>query len=654
MRKKILIAVLAVVFCSAFYLPVNASDVEIAKTYLKRAMINRDNPQISSLMIDKAGEYAAFFPECEFLLLENCRKTGDFSNAQKLVASMLIKSNKAFLIDDYDIDLQAAQIYHYLHSYKEALPFYKAAVGRVGKRTCSNYLEYLSCAFSADAPAAQILPILREASSLYSNQEIVFYQTLYSFKTGTTPFGEPVQLIRQLENNGYSVQEIQYLKSFLVKNEKDLGSFIDNFMQTQDISSKWGRDIVYGLLQRLTVTDENILDNCLSLWEKYDGNSDVRTFRFLAYSPLADWIKSGGKFAGWLNYTGKRVTDTDNNGRPELIVEVKNGIVINRSEDKNQDGIAEREFDFYDNGKINKIYIREDNENFWCYDFNQYDSSLLTVENVRAGKLAEKNFIRKGAFVFNEAMPYPVLQDSLVDFREEYRDGEVLRSKFSDGKIVLLEKDSDSDGFFEHSALFKNGVISEAFVDMDKDGVPELHEIYHNGKLVQCESGYSNIDGVYYYKEVFSNNETEKYWDNDRDLKYEILERTLPNGIVQVYFDADNDGVYDYMHEKAKDGSYDVYTVNPDKTKKRRIAAAAAKQRTVEMKNWTVISSRNADLLPVPDEINFFDTKSEGMNGIFSYKNQKFYFSDGLLESPDFNFRLQRNGERLFLFDCGA
>lgn len=650
MRKKILIAVLMCRFLSAM----SASDIEIAKTYLKRAIINRDNPQISSFMIDKAGEYAAFFPECEFLLLENCRKTGNFGNAEKLVADMLIKKDKAFLIDDYDIDLLSAQIYYYLHSYKEALPFYKSVISHPGKRTFDNYLEYLSCAFLADAPAAQMLPVLREASSLFPNREIVFYQTLYSFKTGTTPFGEPIQLIRQLENNDYSVQEVQYLKSFLVKNEEELGIFIDDFMQIQDISPKWGRDIVYELLRRLTITDERILDNCLSLWEKYDGNNDVRTFRFLAYSPLADWIKSNEKFAWWADYTGKRTVDTDNNGRPELVVEVKNGIVINRSEDKNQDGISETEFDFYDNGKIDKIYIREDNENFWCYDFNQYDGSLLTVENVRAGKLVEKNVMRRGAFVFNESMPYPVLQDLLVDFREEYRDGEVLRSKFSEGKIVMQEKDSDGDGFFEYCALFNNGVISEAFIDMDKDGVPELHEIYDNGKLVQCESGYSNTAGVYYYKEMFANNTIEKYWDNNRDLKYEILEKTLPSGVVQMYFDSDNDGVYDYMHEKNKDGTYDVYELNSDGTKKRRIAAAAAKQRTVKMKNWTVVSSRNADLLPIPDEINFFDTQTEGMSGFFLYKNRNFYFSDGLLESPDFSFRLLRNGERLFLFDCGA
>lgn len=654
MRKKILITILTAVFCSVVHLPISASDIEIAKTYLKRAMINRDNPQISSLMIDKVGEYADFFPECEFLLLENCRQTGDFGNAEKLTADMLAKRNKAFLIDDYDIDLQAARIYHYLHSYNEALPFYKAAVGKVGKRTCGNYLEYLSCAFSAEAGAAQILPVLKEASSLFPNQEIIFYQILYSFKTGTSPFGEPAELIRQLENNGYSVQEIQYLKSFLVKNENDLEQFINDFMQLRDISPKWGRDIVYDLLQRLTVTNETVLDNCLALWEKYDGNGDARTFRFLSYSPLADWIRSNEKFAGWADYTGVRVIDVDDNGVSELTAEVKNGIVVKRIEDKNQDGIAEKEFDFHDNGKIDKIYIRENNENFLCCNFNPHDSSLLTVENVRAGKLAKKNFMRKGAFVFTQSVPYPILHDSLVDFREEYSDGDVSRSKFSDGKIVSQEKDNDGDGFFEYSALFKDGVISEAFIDMDKNGIPELHEIYRNGKLVQCESGYSNIDGVYYYKEVFSNNETEKYWDNNRDLKYEILEKTLPSGVVQVYFDADNDGVYDYMHEKSNDGAFDVYTVNPNGTKKQRIAAAPAKHNAVETKNWTVISSRNADLLPIPDEINFFDTKSEGMNGIFSYKNQKIYFSDGLLESPDFSFRLQRDGERLFLFDCGA
>ena len=57
MRKKYFIAVLAVIFCCAIYSPANASDSEIAKTYLRRAMASRDNPQILSRMINEAKEY---------------------------------------------------------------------------------------------------------------------------------------------------------------------------------------------------------------------------------------------------------------------------------------------------------------------------------------------------------------------------------------------------------------------------------------------------------------------------------------------------------------------------------------------------------------------------------------------------------------------
>lgn len=654
MRKKSLVAVSVVIFCCTTYLSMNASDSEIAKTYLRRAMINRDNSQISLHMINEAKEYSVTFPEYEFLQLENCRNTGNFSNAEKYLRDMLVKRNKAFLLDDYDIDLQAARIYHYLHSYKEALPFYESAVGTNGKKTYGNYLEYLSCLFLADAPKSQVLPVLQKVSSLFSNQEIVFYQILYSFKFSESPFGEPIRLIRQLENNGYYPQEILYLKSFLVKDEEELGRFAEKMSQMSDISKKWGRDIVYGLLERFTVTDENILRKCLSLWKEYDGNNDVRTFRFLTYSPLGEWIKSNEDFAQWVTFSGVRVVDTDDNGKPELTVKVKDGIVINRSEDKNQDGIIENEFIFYDNGKIDEIFVRDDYKNYWNYNFNQYDSSLLTAENIRAGNVTEKNYMLKGAFVFNENQPLPILQDSLVDYREEYFDGEILRIKFSDGKIVLKEKDSDSDGFFEYSAHHKNGVISEAFIDMNKDGEPDLHEIYHNGKLVQCESGYSKTTGVYYYKEIFQNSEIEKYWDNNKDLVYELLEKTLTSGIIQSYFDLNNDGTYDYLHERMQDGSYGVYTLNSDRTKKHKITSVSAEKRAKKMKGWIVISSRNADLLPIPDEINFSDIKSECMKGAFSYKNQKFYFSDGLLKSSDFNFRLVRNGEKLFLFDCGA
>ena len=654
MRKKYFIAVLAVIFCCAIYSPANASDSEIAKTYLRRAMASRDNPQILLRMINEAKEYAACFPEYEFLQLEKCHKVGDFYNAEMYVKNMLAKRNKAFLLDSYDIDLQAAQTYHHLHFYKEALPFYKSAVAVTGRRTKDNYLTYLSCLFSSGISASGILPVLREASALFSDSEIVFYQTLYSLKTATAYFGNSTDLIRQLENNGYLPQEIQYLKSFLVKNQNDLGKFVADLEQMQDISAKWGRNIVYGLMERFTITDENILRNCLSLWKKYDGNSDVRTFRFLTYSPLADWIKTNDEFASWAVYTGKRIVDVDDNGNAELAIKVKNGIVINRSEDKNQDGIVEREFVFHDNGRIDTIFTRENNKNFWRYNFNKYDSSLLTVENTRAGEIAEKYFVRKGAFVFNESQPLPILQDSLLDCREEYWNGQISKSKFADGRIVSQKKDRDSDGYFEYSAVFTNGTISEAFIDTDKNGVPDLHENYQNGKLVLCESGYSGTTGFYYYKEIFSDNKIEKYWDNSKDLKYEIYEKTLADGSMCSYFDINSDGIYDYMHEGIENGSYDVYTLNSDRTKKQKIKAAVNKKRVVKEKGWTVISSRNADLLPVPDEIYFFDTKSEKMNGTFSYKKQKFYFSDGLLKSKDFSFRLLRNGERLFLFDCEA
>ena len=69
MRKKSLVAVSVVIFCCTTYLSMNASDSEIAKTYLRRAMINRDNSQISLHMINEAKEYSVTFPEYEFLQL---------------------------------------------------------------------------------------------------------------------------------------------------------------------------------------------------------------------------------------------------------------------------------------------------------------------------------------------------------------------------------------------------------------------------------------------------------------------------------------------------------------------------------------------------------------------------------------------------------
>jgi hypothetical protein len=653
MKRKSLFAVMAVIFY-CMTLPVNASDLQIAKSYLKRAMVNRDNPKIVSHLCNQAKEYAVCFPEYEYLQLEVCHETGDFSDALQYLQDMQAKQNKAFIIDDYDIASQAARTYHYLHSYREALPFYKKVVAQTDKKNAGDYLKYLSCLFASGVAPSQILPVLQEASALFSNQEFVFYQVLYSVKSSSNPFGEPAALIRSLENNGYATQETQYLKSLLIKNQDELGAFI-NDLQNKQIDAKWGRDIVYGLLERFTVTDENILDTCMSLWNDYAGNADVRTFRFLSYSPLAEWIKSNEKFAHWTVFTGSRTTDIDGNGKAELVVSVKDGIITNRSEDKNQDSVVEREFAYFDNGKIDKVYTRENNTDFQCYTFNEYDSSLLTAEFIKDSKITERNAFIKGAFVFTENQPFPVLQDNLIDYREEYFDNETVKTKFANAKVVMTEKDRDGDGYFEYRALYESGVIAQAFIDMDKNQTPDMHEVYRNGKLVQCEAGYSNTTGVYYYKEVFAKDGIEKYWDNDKDLKYEIFEKTFSDGLVQSYFDVNKDGIYDYMQEKTKDKNVSVYAVNPDKTKKRKIAASVVKQKNIaKTRGWTVISARDSARLAIPDDISFFDTDSKNASGTFSYKKQKFYFSDGLVKSADFNFRLLRNGEKLFLFDCGA
>ena len=102
--------------------------------------------------------------------------------------------------------------------------------------------------------------------------------------------------------------------------------------------------------------------------------------------------------------------------------------------DKNQDLVVEREFAYFDNGKIDKVYTRENNTDFQCYTFNEYDSSLLTAEFIKDSKITERNAFIKGAFVFTESQPFPVLQDNLIDYREEYFDNETVKTKFANAR----------------------------------------------------------------------------------------------------------------------------------------------------------------------------------------------------------------------------
>lgn len=626
-----------------------SSNDALAQIYLKRALADQSRPEITLSLLQQSLEYSSEYPEYYYLMLEYNDKAESHAEDAQLVELLMQTKDNRFLIEEYKILTKAAEIYTFLHQYEEALAVYSEILEMKEKKLHQDYLNFISCLFSFQhADRQKIADVIQEGFSYYATNEILFYKALYSLKFHDTSFGSPQEVIAVLEDNNYSPQEIAYLKSFLLNDEIHRAKFVDQLLVLEgerQISDVWGREIVYQVLFQYEIRDSAVLQKCLNLWNIWDGNRDFRTFQIVRRENISAFMEEDDNLKIMQKYTGDRYYDPDHNGRNEIVFRMKNGVVIEKIEDHNQDGKPERYSCYHEDGRIDFVEQRIGKKKNRRYLFNPNNSSLSAVEIYRDHQLVKKYYPEKSRYFFEETKALPALEELLayLDYEEEYGEG-IARKKYFGGVPSYLWKDQDGDGVFEYQEIYEKGELQNVFIDFNQDGDVDIVKNYKGGELISLKSKTDLLSNYYTYQEVIKENSVEKYWDLNQDGEFEVKCEEFSSGERIFYFDSDPAEGYEYLCKERNKGEYEIYRMMG---KKGVLQSVTEKKRGPKKKGWYLISGRDPETLVTPEQIDFIDD----LSGSFVYEGKRSYFTAGLLKGDAFVFRVFRNPMGVFLLD---
>lgn len=652
LKKKYFIFLTLIISINLF-----SEEIDLAKFYIKKASHFYQNGKhdLSQEYIIKSREYSERFPELYYisnLLLPDNKTT--LSQKRKNAENIVKNLRNGFLIDNYELLKQAAKVFEKVRDFNKSSELYDRYISDRNKNKLSDYIEYVKMLFNSDLnnKYKKIPAIINKANQIYDSLHLNYFMLLFEIlykNIDNTIFEKKLGV---LISHNYSSTRILYLRSIQyddMKNLKGVLTEYNNLLDKGNIEAGFNKRITYNLLKRSGKFKEEDVVNLLAKWELL-GNDDQKTIDILGNKNIRDIVNKNEDLKNTLiNFTGVRRKDTDNDGNWEVFFEYKNGIVVNKIVDKDQDGIYETGQSYFDNGKIkNYLDYNMDNSNYNKYVFNERDSSLLKVEIIKGDKLFKQyTMVQSSIFPDINKLDQIKLANILeyVAYEESWKDGYNITNYFNEKKEYEY-LDNNNNGIYEKKIFYDNGMIDEVLSDLNEDGNFEKHEIYKNSELK--ETMYKTIENLetYDYKEVYFKDKVDKYWDNNLDNIFEIYIEEFNNGMSNKRFDIDFDGDYEYLYQYKNNLQKGIYYIAGDK----KVLLKEYKEPYKEKKkNWKIVTIQDLEKVIIPDNIILEEKKS--LSGMFSYNGKKFYFKNGLVKNELFSYRLFLINNVIYLFE---
>ncbi|MCK4799240.1 MAG: hypothetical protein KAT05_17840, partial [Spirochaetes bacterium] len=494
--------------------------------------------------------------------------------------------------------------------------------------------------------------IIKRAKKLYASLHFDYYLILYKIKFKNIKENEFNKCIGILIANNYSDTKLLYLKVLFYSDTRNFSTFSDAYIKMRKentIEPGFRKKIVFQLLKKSNLLSKKQILFHLGDWNII-GMQDHKTNILLKNKRILGVLKSNNKLKqSYLQYTGIRRNDDDEDGDWEQYFEYKNGIVIKRINDRNQDGLYESQVFFFDNGDIKECFLFDDNNlNFRKFIFNAKDQSLVFIEYYNNNELLEKITLIQSSYYPKISILKTITNKSIlpyIAYKEKFSEGHSVTNYFH-SKIEYKFIDANNNKIFEEKIFYKNGIINEVLKDINEDGNFEIHEKYESGNLKHILYKTDESLEGYDYKEQLLNDRIIKFWDYNSDNIFEIAVEELNNGIIYKKFDINYDGKYDYVYELDGDVIKRVYRVS---NKEKIIIKEFYKQDKLKQKKWNVVSVNDLDMMETPDDVIVEDKKT--LSGIYFYKGNKYFFTNGFIKNESFSYRLFFINDIIYLFD---
>jgi hypothetical protein len=636
-------------FC--FFLVINlilvnlySEDKDLARFYLDKAYyyFNDNKLETSKDMLDRSAEYSNIFPEKFYIYNMILDKTVYEGYLEEQNADKILKNlGNSYFIEKYYLVKNAAMVYKSVRSFDKGVKAFNLLSSFKEKITAEDFNNYIELLFySKRAEFIKMIPqAVADAKKMFASLDFDYYLLLYGVLYSKINIKDFLAGYNALSSNYYSKERLLFLRSLYYNSQKELFGVYDDYFKlkaSNEISSKYKRKVLYNLLLKGKNFNKKQIVALLTEWNEIAQNYYL-TIDFFGSKALIDIISQDKNLKGaFLDYSGERMLDDDEDGRWEQKFEYEKGIMISDIFDGNQDGIYEYKTTFYNDGKLDSFIVYKNNANYTKYIFNYNDQSLNSIENYSNNIKSDKYYVTVSKYFprTKDLKDFDLKKNmNIISHKEEY--GRVyIYTKYSDANIVYKDYDFNGNNIFEERKFYKNGIIDEVLKDLNENGIYELYEKYKDGKIDYIKYKTTDSYNLYDYMEYNFNDRMEKYWDYNLDGIYEVKINEYNNKDTECYFDIDYDRIYDYMYE-IRNGVKKMYKIENNK---KNLLKVYNKDAGKKNRKWHIISLRENDKIPLPDDIVIKDKRN--VSGIFYYQGNKYIFSNSIIKTNVFNYKI--------------
>ena len=650
--KKFLLQIVFLFFISFI---VFSEDARMAEFYINKAFEYYKSGQFAASedILEKSFAYSKSYPEYYYiynLLLEEKRDNNHIKkdNADKIAEYL----NNSFLVEEYDFIKQISKIYEEVKESEKSYNFYKKLVSLRNKMNIDDYMSFIDMLFKAKGKSQfELIPqVISEAKFYYESLDFDYYLILFKLLKGGVVQKDFDFVLNKLSSNKYPPERQLYLKSLFYNDRSSVSNLYAEYLslhENKSINDFYQKKILYNIILKSRFLNDRETIFLLNEWRDI-GQNDIKSLDFLLNKRLYNFVNNEEELKKtYINYSGIREKDNDEDGAWEERYEYKNGVLISRILDLNQDGVYEKKIVNYDEGNIKDLYVYKSMNNFFKYSFNKNDKSLEYLETYSNGaKNSKLTFVSSSFYPKIEGLENVSINELLlyVDYSEIWDNDIYKKVKYSRSVIEYIDIDTNNNKLIDKRELYKNGKLDVVLKDNNENGKFEVYEKYSEGTLnfitYMSDEGVIDIS----YKEVFLKSGVQKYWDYDNNGKYEVSVIEYNNGMIRKFFDINFDGNFDFEI----DSKNNAFKITDSKKPIMQNINFMEKNKS-NNKNWTIISVKDIKELSVPDNIIVSDKRS--LSGYYYYKGGQHFFKRGIIKSSDFSYRLSLLDEKIFLFE---
>ncbi len=269
------------------------------------------------------------------------------------------------------------------------------------------------------------------------------------------------------------------------------------------------------------------------------------------------------------SFSGKRITDSDNDGKYEEEYSIDKGRIVEFKKDSNQNGEPEIDM-IFDNGfPVKAGYLDAANRKASCvysaypavksvsytendferrYNVVPFTLSVQLVKNIpKDGLKPDKPVFR--LLALDAKIPVESIARNSAYSIDEIENGSSPKSKTMDlgaGKTVAAKIDEDNDGAIDHTVNYVNGLPVSGRRDTNADGIFDTDEVYSSGLLARVQSD-NNGDGRPDFIQLLAANGLpyRLEWDYTYDGRMDVVEIIGGDSSVTFQYSTRYDGVFD-------------------------------------------------------------------------------------------------------------